>query len=279
MKTFGEALQWGRYRLASPNEARVLLAWAIQCTKEDTLLQDKAHLSQNAWRRFSKAIHKRKNGMPVARITGIKEFWSQCFGLNAHTLIPRPDSECLVEKGLEVLHSSDASDGPPRILDLGTGSGCLLLSLLAHHEHAIGVGIDKSVQALAQAEKNTPPRLRKRCTFQESDWYAGLSPHQTFHLIIGNPPYIGMQEYAMLSPEVSIYDPIDALVGGIKGDELYPKIIREARMHLTLKGTLLLEISATQGKNVMSLFQKNGFQNIHIGKDLAQRDRFVVGWI
>ena len=291
--SLGAVLQRGRHALAQGpygdiGEARLLLSWATGLTKEETLVQEDRILAASIIQKFEEALVQRQGGCPIARILGEKEFFGLTFSLNPHTLVPRPDSECLVTAGLAFLDScqrnasqtlpSQSGDFQPQILDLGTGSGCLLLSLLSHHRTARGLGVDISSDAITQATDNAHHlALQTRSTFRCTDWYAGLSQGYKVDLIISNPPYISTAEIATLSPEVREHDPIMALEGGMSGTAPYAEIIQQAPRFLKPGGMLMVEIGWTQRDNITALFQQAGFTDIFCGQDLGARDRFVQG--
>ena len=194
---------------------------------------------------------------PVARIVGRKEFWGLPLKLNAHTLVPRPETETVVEAALAALDRGGARTRTLRILDLGTGSGALLLALLSELPAAVGVGTDISAEALACARDNAAALgLAQRASFVACDYGAALAG--PFDLIVSNPPYIAHGDIAALAPEVSEFDPLRALDGGIDGLDGYRAIAADAPRLLAPNGSLVVELGAGQADAVISLMRGAG---------------------
>jgi len=209
---------------------------------------------------------------PIAKIMGEKEFWSLPFHTNEHTLDPRPDSEVLIE---QILAHFKTAHAPQTILDLGTGTGCLLLTLLTEFADAKGVGADLSPDALAVAERNMQRHgLESRAQLVQSDWFENISGQ--FDLIVSNPPYIQMDEKSDLAPEVSNFDPALALYAEETGLACYRKILAEVRDYLVRGGTLVFEIGHTQAKDLVSMGQAAGFSHLKTAQDYGGRDRVVI---
>lgn len=217
-------------------------------------------------------VLRRLAGEPIARIRGVQEFYGLEFGLNGATLIPRPETEMLVDFGISALGGHAA----PAILDLGTGTGCIVLSLLANLADAKGVGVDISAQALDQARANAASLgLSGRFNGLEGDWFSPLGTER-FDLLVSNPPYIASATIEMLEPGVKAFDPMAALDGGADGLDPYRIIARNAKAHLVAGGALALEIGFDQGHMVNELLSSEGFCDIAIAKDLAGHDRMVT---
>lgn len=215
---------------------------------------------------------RRLGGEPVARIVGSKEFYGLEFGLNEATLVPRPETEMLVDLGIEFL------EGRKRcaILDLGTGSGCILISLLVNLSGAGGIGIDLSEEALEQAGQNSVCHgVEARTDWRAGSWFAPLGDEK-FDLVVSNPPYIASQEIEGLQTEVRKFDPRVALDGGRDGLAAYRAIIGGASRHLRSPGTLLLEIGHDQAEAVAALCLENRFEKPSVRKDLAGQPRVIV---
>lgn len=208
---------------------------------------------------------------PVSRIIGTRGFWKSEFKLSPQTLDPRPDSETLIEAALKY------ADVPPAtILDLGTGTGCLLLSLLQEYPNATGLGIDISEEAAATARENAAAlKLDTRASFLAIDWNEWQSA-QPYDLVISNPPYIAPDEIAGLEPEVTQYDPMTALVGGDDGLECYRSIAALLPRTLKKGGLVVLEIGHAQADAVKSILALSGVTVIQTLTDLAGSDRAVV---
>jgi release factor glutamine methyltransferase len=216
-------------------------------------------------------IARRAAREPVSRILGKREFWSLDFALVPETLDPRPDSETLIEAALAHLVMRDRAW---RILDLGTGTGCLLLALLSERPCATGIGIDRSAAAAATALANARRHgLDRRAHFLVGDWAQSVDAR--FDLVICNPPYIRAGELAKLAPELA-WDPRPALVGGADGFDCYRAILPDLRRLLAPGATAVLEIGCDQAAGVTALATAVGLQKPRISADLAGRPRCVV---
>lgn len=217
---------------------------------------------------------RRLTGEPVARILGVQEFYGLPFGVNAATLVPRPETEMLVDFGLGRLRDHPA----PRILDLGTGTGCIVLALLANLSRASGIGIDLSAEALDQARANAESLgVADRFEALAGHWFAPLTGGG-FDLIVSNPPYIATGVIKTLAPGVRDFDPMAALDGGPDGLAPYRIIASEAMAYLKPGGALALEIGHDQGHMVKALLKAAGFTDIGVASDLAGHDRMVTGF-
>ncbi|MDR7037818.1 release factor glutamine methyltransferase [Methylobacterium sp. BE186] len=221
------------------------------------------------------AVARRLSGEPVARILGAWEFWGLPFRLSSETLVPRPDTETLVEAALAAL---PGRDGPPsRILDLGTGSGCLLVAILSEARGAFGIGLDRSEAALRTARENARLNgVEARAGFILGDWCASL--RGPFDLIVSNPPYIASGVIPSLSPEVRLHDPMMALDGGIDGLDAYRRIIAEVMRGDLLReeGSLCFEVGHDQAESVRALGIGAGLEDAAIRYDLAGHARVVA---
>jgi release factor glutamine methyltransferase len=210
---------------------------------------------------------------PVSRILGRREFWSLDFHLSPATLDPRPDSETLIDEALAGIPDRKA---PLSVLDLGTGTGCLLLALLSELPNAAGTGIDRSEEAVATATANAR-RLGfgQRARFAAGDWGAGLS--ERFDLVVSNPPYIPEAEIETLAPEVVRFDPLAALAGGPDGLDAYRTIVAQLSNLLKSNGKVIFEVGAGQAADVAALLVTAGFSGIGTRRDLAGVERAVFG--
>lgn len=216
---------------------------------------------------------RRLAGEPVARILGEKEFYGLTFGLNPATLVPRPETELLVDIGLERLKTHPA----PRILDLGTGSGCIAIALLTNLPDARAVAIDLSREALAQAEVNARQHnVMDRLTLQPGNWFDTLTMGDGFDFIVSNPPYIQKDAIADLAQEVQKFDPILALDGGSDGLAPYREIADKALAHLLPEGAVCVEVGYNQAAAVTGLLRATGFSRISTHHDLAGIERVVL---
>jgi len=217
---------------------------------------------------FLAKIAKRAQRMPLSHVLGYRDFYKHRFIVTSDVLDPRPDTETLVEVALRAPFT--------RVLDLGTGSGCILLSLLAEHPAATGVGTDISQAALDVAKQNAAALgLTPRATFLASDWFGSVQG--PFDLIISNPPYIAVDEMNDLQQEVRLFEPTGALTDGADGLSAYRTIARDAAEYLTPNGRLIFEIGPTQAAAVTAMIQSAGFTDTQVIPDLDGRDRVVVG--
>lgn len=222
-------------------------------------------LPEEAAARFQAAVAARLNRQPVSQILGYRDFWKHRFHVTADTLDPRPETETLVAAALDLPWRS--------VLDLGTGTGAILLSLLADRPGARGLGVDLSQAALDVARGNAAA-LGIAAEFRRSDWFGAVEGG--FDLIVSNPPYIAMDEMAALAPEVRDWEPQGALTDGGDGLGAYRAIATGAGAHLTPGGWLAVEIGPTQGAAVSALFAGAGLQSMQIRRDLDGRDRVVL---
>ena len=221
---------------------------------------------------FEAAVMRRCAREPISRILGRREFWSLSFGLNAATLDPRPDSETLVTAVLGRMTDRDASLA---ILDLGTGTGCLLLALLSELPRAHGVGIDISDSALAAARENAAQLgCGARTEFRLGDW--GREVAEAFDIVIANPPYIDSAAIDRLAPEVARYDPRLALDGGPDGLDAYRALLPQAKRLLKATGFAALEIGQGQGPEVRNLARAVGLHDWDSAADLAGIERILL---
>lgn len=217
---------------------------------------------------FLGVVKRRAAREPLSHLRGYRDFYKHRFAVTPDVLDPRPDTEELVRAALETPFAT--------VLDLGTGSGCILLSLLADRAAAVGVGTDLSPGALAVAAQNAAALdVAQRATLRHSDWYEAVT--ERFDLIVSNPPYIAASEMAGLQPEVRDHEPRIALTDEADGLACYRTIIAGAPKHLTLGGWLMLEIGLTQAQAVGALMAARGFDAITTRQDLNGHDRVVLG--
>ena len=256
-------------------------------------------MSPDEWRRYSELVGRRAERVPLQHITGTQEFMGLVFEVNEHVLIPRQDTEILVEQALAFIGSGKvpaAENSRTRILDMCTGSGCILLSVMhwaeSYRQKALrragdtvrggekqdiiieGTGADISPKALAVAEKNAR-RLGISAGFVESDLFGAV--RGKYGMIVSNPPYIRTDEIKDLQEEVRLHDPVIALDGREDGLYYYRRIVRESRSYLEEGGALLFEIGCDQAEAVSGLMSGAGFSEITVKKDLAGLDRVVSG--
>jgi release factor glutamine methyltransferase len=227
--------------------------------------------------RLESLARRRLAGEPVARILGHREFWGLSLKLSPATLVPRPDTETVVELALEILRAAGAPDRPLRIADLGTGSGAILLALLSELPRAIGIGTDISTEALQTAETNAARTgLADRASFIACDYASGLSG--TFNLIVSNPPYIRSADIANLAAEVRYHDPKAALDGGPDGLDAYRALIPQAACLLMSGSALVVEAGQGQSGDIEALMKAAGLSCERPPRaDLAGIRRAVAG--
>lgn len=216
----------------------------------------------------------RNRGCPVSRMLGRREFYSLCFYLNDHTLDPRPDSECLIDAAVDHARSVAFDTHNFSCLDLGTGSGCLLLSLLSELPHASGLGVDLAPLAVSQARANAAQLgLADRARFICSNWFEEVQG--SFDLVLANPPYIAT-EGSKLASDVVDYDPSLALFAGTDGLAAYAELLPQIPARLTQAGRLFLEIGAEQADAVTKLAKQAGLQLFAVCPDLSGHDRCLI---
>jgi release factor glutamine methyltransferase len=245
-------------------DAEVLLAHLLGISRGELLLHSDRSIDPEA---FDLLVERRAKGEPVAHITGSREFWSLDLKVTPDVLIPRPDSETLIDVALRLCQPS-----PARILDLGTGSGALLLAALSEWPEATGLGVDASPAALAVAAQNAVRTgLADRAQFQLGNWGQGID--QRFDLILSNPPYIA--EIEELSTEVRDHEPASALFAGRDGLDDYRRILPQLPGLMQPGALAVLEIGHTQGPALLALAAHHGF-SASLHPDLAGRDRCVA---
>ena len=255
-------------------DVRILMAHALDLDRAQLLVRSDQMLNDVEQAKITTLITRRANREPVSRILGQREFRSLRFGVNEATLVPRPDSETLIEATLKLLSSLE-DDAELHVLDLGTGTGCLLLSLLHEFQNATGLGIDKVPRAVEQALDNAEHLgLSSRATFKTGNWADGID--EKFDIVISNPPYIAHAEIAKLMPEVREHDPHLALDGGDDGLSVYRLLIPQLPRLLKPQGLAVFEIGEGQDAEVCKLFQKIGFHNILLHQDLAGIQRCIT---
>lgn len=279
MPRVGDLLAEGQARLADAGndqprrEARLLLAAALRMDAARLLTMDTEPVAEDAIADYRAKLDRRAGHEPVARILGRREFWSLEFHISPEVLDPRPDTETLVAAVLEEL--GRRRNGPLGILDLGTGSGCILLALLHELPAASGVGADISAAALAVAADNAVRLgLARRARFVRSDWFAGVDG--MFDLIVSNPPYIPSREIGDLMPEVSLFDPPLALDGGGDGLDCYRGMAGSGGRFLRPGGLFAVEVGAGQATDVKAIFTSAGFTERRVCHDLANIERVLI---
>ncbi len=260
--------------ISSPRlEARMMLAYILGC---DASQIQPSHIKLTAEQdnSLNDMLEQRLEHKPLCKILGAKSFYKYDFIVSEDVLSPRPDTEILVEAAIDLgkqfpLH---------KILDMGVGSGCILLSILGDLPNAIGTGIDISANALEITRKNAKRLgLSDRCRFFQSSWFnEKIDYGENFDLIVSNPPYIPTKDISGLEPEVKFYDPLTALDGGEDGLKDYRRIAAIAPKLLSDDGFLLLECGIGQSGEVIKIFMSTGLELVDVRKDLSGKDRCII---
>lgn len=256
-------------------EAASLLGHVLGRDRTYLLTRAEQPLNPLHIRQLREVVKRRTAGEPFQYITGHQEFYSLDFAVSPAVLIPRPETELLVEKALELLR---ADSRPASVCDVGTGSGCIAIALLHEHKTARGVGLDISADALAVARANAAQhQMLERLQLLPSDGFAALSPasHQ-FTLIVSNPPYIPAADIAALQPEVREYEPHTALTPGPDGLAMVRRLLTEAPPFLAAQGHLLIEIGFDQAAAVRALINPQSWRLLDIARDLQGHERTVI---
>jgi release factor glutamine methyltransferase len=249
-------------------DARLLLAHALKLDRSALIAQSDRVLALDETMAVAALAGRRLKREPVSRIIGVKEFWSLSLRVTAAVLVPRPDTETVVEEALDWIDRNGLRTKPLRILDIGTGSGAILLALLSELPNAVGIATDISQAALGVARGNAEQLgLATRCDFIVCNIADGVSGR--FDLIVSNPPYIARDDIASLDPEVRDHDPTLALDGGIEGLDIYCAIAGQARRLLAPDGRLIVELGAGQEAAVAGLMAASGLTVKLARRDLA----------
>ncbi|MBT5039208.1 MAG: peptide chain release factor N(5)-glutamine methyltransferase [Rhodospirillaceae bacterium] len=252
------------------HEARILLGHVTGLSREALLVQHREILERPLADALTSLARRRAEHEPIAYLTGEREFWGLSFEVTRDTLIPRPDSETLVEAALEFTRAR--RDAGLRILDLGVGSGCLLISLLRELPLAEGFGVDRSVAALRVAGRNAERHgVSARMQLFAGCWGAALSP--SFDIIVANPPYVADGERASMMPEVAKYEPAEALFAGREGEDAYRAMAPQLARLLSPQGRIFLELGAGQGARAAEILHGAGLSECERRKDLAGIER------
>ncbi|MES2215246.1 MAG: peptide chain release factor N(5)-glutamine methyltransferase [Pseudomonadota bacterium] len=244
-------------------EARLLLGHAMNVSEEYLILHKGLEISPAQLKILQEMVDRRAKLEPMAYILGRKEFFSREFVVNSHVLIPRPDSEVLIESVLKDYKGCEGLN----ILDLGTGSGCLIITLLLELQNAAGIAVDIDSHALSIAQANADSLDVKNLQFIQSNWFDALQSTHHFDIIIANPPYIWGSEN--VAQETLLYEPHLALFAQNQGLEPYEIISKQARNFLKPEGSIYLEIGFDQAQDVTDLFLGRGYKNPVKTQDLA----------
>ena len=252
-------------------DVEILLSEAIQKNREYLILNFKKKIENNNIKLFKRMLNKRKRGEPIAYIINKKEFWKNSFYVDKNVLIPRPDSEVLVEEVLKLFNKNLKLN----VLDIGTGSGCILLSILKERNNFYGTGIDISKKAIKVANFNAKMhQLSNRVNFYYSDIDKFL--FGKYDLIVSNPPYIKKTRLKCLEKDIKAYEPTHALDGGRCGFSEIEKVVNKASILIKKNGKFVLEIGFDQKNKTLKILKNNGFFIDKVVKDYGKNDRCIV---
>ena len=253
-------------------DSELLLSKTLNKTREKILTNLDANIEKKKFNIYKKYLIRRSKNEPVAYIFGEKEFWSKSFMVNKHTLIPRPETELLVYGLLKIFNNKKIS-----VLDIGTGSGCIIVSLLTNLKQSVGIGIDISKKAILIAKKNVVRhKLNNRIKLINRSFENVFD--KKFDLIVSNPPYIEKKAIKNLSEDIKKYEPRMALDGGNDGLDLVKKVIYKSKNILKIKGVLALEIGNEQIKKVSKILSDNNFRIGKVIKDYKNNVRCVIAY-
>ncbi|MGN7613716.1 peptide chain release factor N(5)-glutamine methyltransferase [Magnetococcales bacterium HHB-1] len=274
------SIQWlGQRGIENPGlDAELLMAHALDIKRIELFLDMDRPLLASELSRYKQLIKRRAAFEPIAYILGEREFWSLSFSIKPGMLIPRPDSERLIEAICELIPDKEKKQ---TFLDLGTGPGTLLLSLLSEYPKAQGVGIDICEENLACCQKNSEKlKLSSRTTLLKGNWWQPLTPEYPknhFDVILSNPPYISKMAWKKLAPDIAEWEPKRALWGGDDGLIHYPVIINQATEWLKPDGILVVEIGENQEQPVSEYFKQAQFDQVTCWHDYANLPRCITG--
>lgn len=252
--------------------AQMILAHVLNSDRFELIVRPDRILTRREKKHFESLVFRRRKGAPAAYLVGEKEFFGLDFLVNEHVLIPRPETEGIVE---EVFNFFPDREQGFCFADLGTGSGALAVTIRSFFPNSFGVATDTSLSALRTARENAKRHgVDGKLVFVRADMGRALAP-DGFDLVVSNPPYVSTEEFASLSREISAFEPKGALLAGEDGLRFYPAIARDAAAGLKKGGKILVEIGRDQGEDVLSVFR--GFSRTRVIKDLAGWDRIVAG--
>lgn len=272
MLTYEELLKIGENELLMSDisdaniDAWYLLEYVTGMSRAAFFLKRAENISQKEENEYREVINKRKKHIPLQHITGTQEFMGFDFFVNENVLVPRQDTECLVENVLPYAYGK-------KILDMCTGSGCIIISLKKLEETAECTGVDISEKALEIALKNARSN-EADVSFIKSDMFKNIM--EKYDIIVSNPPYIRPDVIKTLEPEVREHDPMLALDGGEDGLMFYRILAEEGKKHLARSGRIFMEIGYDQGKAIKEIFENEGFKEVVVKKDLCENDRVVI---
>lgn len=253
-------------------DAEILLGFVTGKSRTFVMAFGETRLTHEEQQRLDALLARRVAGEPVAHLTGLREFWSLPLFVSPVTLIPRPDTECLVEQALARLPVT-----PCHILDAGTGTGAIALALASERPDCAVTGIDRIAEAVALAKRNAEHLLIRNVTFLQSDWFNSLLPER-FDMIVSNPPYIDAQDPHLQQGDVR-FEPASALVAGQDGLADLARLVTDSRDFLTPGGWLLLEHGWQQGEAVRRLLHEAGYSQVETCRDYGGNERLSTGRI
>ena len=252
-------------------DSELLLSKALNKKREKILTNLTKEINKKQVDKFNLYLSRRKKREPIAYILGFKYFWKYKFYINKSVLVPRPETEQIVEETLNYLSDNESK----KILDIGTGSGCIIVSVLKERSKCKAIAIDISSKALKVAKTNAKiHHLENKIKFINID--IDKFNYNKYDLILSNPPYISNIDLVRLDDDIRIYEPRESLSGGLDGYEEITKVIEKSSKLLKNNGKLIVEIGETQKNNVIKLLKNNGFYINKTGKDLSGRDRCIV---
>ncbi len=252
-------------------DSEILLSSALKFDRSHLLLNLDKQINKIEKKNYFNLINRRSKNEPIAYIIGFKEFWKSKFKVDKSVLIPRPDTETIIEQVLSDLDLNSSK----KILDIGTGSGCIIISIIKERKRCFGVGIDISKKAVKLAKYNAKiQHIDNRIKFLNSDidnFY-----RDKYDLIISNPPYIEHHKFNGLEKDIKNYEPKVALDGGIDGYSKIKLIIKKSSILIKKKGKLFLELGTNQIRETLKILNLNGFYKNKVVKDLANKDRCII---
>lgn len=251
-------------------DAKIILKEALNVQDEELIIDSDIFLKSCEKKLLCEMVSRREKGEPISRILGLREFFSLDFKINNFVLDPRPETEHLVEESIKKINENNYTN----ILELGIGSGCVIISILKSCKLIYGMGVDISLEAIKTARENARINNVNNLDFIVSDW--GASIDKRFDLIISNPPYLRSNQIDSLSKEVKLFDPIISLDGGIDGLTAYQNIAKNAKRFLSDNGTIITEIAFDQAKDIKKIFLNNDFLLQNKVKDYNGLDRIMV---
>ena len=276
-RTVSTLLATARERLAGASEspgldAELLLVRVLKSDRTSLYANPEQLVSPDAVHQYLGMVDSRREGQPVAQLVGSRAFWTFDLEVTSDTLVPRPETELLVERSLVRMRDQDN----PRVLDLGTGSGAVAMAMASERGDAVVTATDVNPQAIDVARRNAAREGLDRIRFETGDWYEALEEPEQFHLVVSNPPYVSESEIEQAGPELR-FEPRAALVAGADGLEDIQRVVADAPNYLLPGGWLILEHGTSQGESVRQLLTVAGFNVIMTSRDLAGHERVTEG--